>query len=655
MLHDKFFLKLAKSFNLKLGKTAIFGAYKDQYLAITRTQQGFDIYFYIYNGLAEELKKVFISKESLKITGSRFHTYEIEDDVLIIRNVKAGLRSAIGFENIQDVIEKVIEKLFPFQRFAEASTDKTILIEGIPGPDTDSRIQKMQSLRISQARDNHENDLAIALIIPIAILLGFLFGAVSGYLRTRLNGDFNDIAKGIMSLASLVLIFRYLSKGITLRGKIFIILGSLVCLTIWIPITFYYYSIFKTGQDRNIQDFFLWYFSGLFSLKGEMIFAILGYIFTIFVGLGIKLTDELKLNIENGESVYQEIEEKIILVNRMKLYGLVTWGTSVILFGFFVIRLSPYSEGIIYPSKVPFITIGVILVTFFSFILGRVLSKWEILNLALTGFKDGAEGNLRKFFFVSAYLVVPSVAVCYGISALNIVLAQGHKSKVIGSVIDYLHYGKNECAEISIELEDGESVKPWICKKDYKGLNFNDEILLSRNEGFFGFTFYSELRVPARQSIEIYLKKFDLSNLRYDHLSDLMKYDKSEKLATVLKNLKPDCLETPDYRCRLAGYSARVEGNLKSWSLFMRRGCLEGNDPVACRNLTIDSASSKEKALAYNKLKEDCLSGSNSSCIEWAWSLPRKDKEQYKKVIQTFGIACERGDQEACKLKKNFE
>lgn len=633
----------ARTLNLKVGSNGAFGALNGQYVYVSKTQRGYEISFLLKEETKEIIRSIFNSKQSLKITGSRFHRYEISE-ILKVTSIQPRLTSAGNNKHLSEVLSLVIEKLGHIQSFPAATSSATILIDGVPAP----------AEWAAQKKITRQSDINLTkglLGIPISLGLGILLGIVSVTLKSKLGFDLPTILKATLSLTMGLGIYKSLSGAIIGRSRIPIAFSSSLLFFIWELTTAYYSVTNESGIEITVGEAFLFFIRQIHSFSKGAVHFLIGF-FSIW-GLslfGLKRLDSPTV-IEEGRIITPESMEEVRTFQ--KSYGafiflvVVSFAIGVALSFYGGIHLNE----ITYVSIFPWIGAGILS---FSVIFLSSLYFFRRYNVfhyvSLAKISNNSQHPSTSLFLVSLAL---SGGFSLFLSGLNVQLDTNSPRMISATVMEDYPSTTNQCQQIEFAKKSSEiRFDYWVCQSQYNALTKGDSVYFKKFSGIFNVPYLKEMTVPVREELKKAIEQgLRLSSVRANHIRDFVKYDKSSYFREQVSNWEAGCTRGLEHMCRVSGYVAKDEGRDEDWRKFMTKGCYDSRDPLSCRNLIADK---KLGTMAFKHLKKECSNGENKFCIEWAWSLPRETKEDLNIIRSIFSLACDRGDEEACKFKEEY-
>lgn len=650
---DKSLIILGKNLRLKIGKDTLFGVYNHQYFSIKKTQQqGQQIIFRLKPEAVDIVKSIFDTKKSKELTGSRFHSYQVTEESLVIMNVQPAVTAKRNQKNLITVLDLVSNKLLGYQKFSEAKTEETVLIEELPGPRSEDKIRDVQRKLEVSANKKLDHERALLLGTPVVAIVGIVLGYLSSLIAIHFNSDLNPFGKGILSVVSSTAIYAKITGGVNSASRYFILLMSVIGFICWDLARIFFQVLQKTGKEFELKNLLEVYERELFNLStlGKFALIAIGTII-IFSFFFLKRTDRKEVQIEEGELLEGKALEEIEETRRGQVIILLLFVIGALLSLPLVLISFSVMEEFSYLSYLPFFLAGLVTLPLMMggfFILSK---KCKRLELGLAGWNKGAGKRasiLGQLLFIS---VTPAVGIVFFLSYINLAYDESLPTGISTVLMEHFPSDRNECKNVQLNIKDSkESFSYRICKRDFSYLEEGTEIRFDLKQGALWQAFVFNLHVPPRESLKGFLTSGKtLKDLRYAFLVDLFRYDKSESFQKEISSWEKYCRREPNYTCRLASYVSGINSDHKKEVSLLEKGCFEGTDPIACRGIMRNKTSSEAlKKRTIKNLEVKCDQGSDEHCMEWGWTFSSNPTFDKKRLMQIFEKPCKRGNKEAC-------
>ncbi|MFP5386138.1 MAG: hypothetical protein ACLGHN_08675, partial [Bacteriovoracia bacterium] len=454
---DKTLVALGRELDLKIADDTVFGVFNDQYLSVKRTQQGYIVTFLIKTEGLDVIKGIFDKKKSIEISGSRFHNYIVANETLIILNVKPRLTSKKSVESILSTITLVSERLRTHQKFLNASTEKAVLIEEVPKPFSEEKLQEVRSKLEENANKRLDHERALIIGGPIAATAGIILGYLSSLMALHLKSDLNPIAKGILSVTFSTVLYNKLAGGVNSASRYFVLLISIIGFICWDLSRIFFQVLQQTGKEFELSKLVEAYEREIFSYSTLGKYALVGIgtiiVFSIFF---LRRTDRREVDFQEGYLLRGEILEALDETRKGQVLIFIIFFLGVIS----ILPLIPLTEATLkeysYFTLLPFWGAGFLFLSVVMLIFYALSKKWRRLRFGLSSFN---KGNVKKASIVGHLLLIsipPTLGFLLFLSYLNLAFDESPTKKTIAVLQEYFPSTKDLCKNVDLKIKNSQ-------------------------------------------------------------------------------------------------------------------------------------------------------------------------------------------------------
>jgi hypothetical protein len=652
---DKVLLSIAEDHKLKASSDKVFGVINGQYICIFRSQQGYVITARISEESLNLFEAINQNQGICKAIGLKRGKADLSTKHLVITGVMGHLFPSKTKIKINETLYNLVELLNRNQKHESATTEDTILIEGIPSPNDENLKKSAEKNLVRDANKVINHHLGAYVGVLFGLGAGVILGMISWLMQKHAGSDINPFGKGLIASGISAGMYIKIAGGIDKKSRIIVALISVLIFLSWdISLLFFHYY-FKANISLTLERLIQIYKTHFlnFSVIGKFALVALGTI-AISSAFLVRGTVRKAIHVEDGEKLDGESLAKAKKLKKgEKLLGFIIAGGFVLCFATALISASVY-DYIEYISLTPFIQFGFIVMAITVIVVNLILKRTEILRLSLLNQKDGAKE--KTIYWLMIFLISASVPVslCFVLSYINLAFDKSSTVTIQAKASTNFSPGKYKCNSLEFSSEKYGYFDHRVCQPLANLIEKDELVSAEVRKGFLNIPYILKLNFPNLVSMKTYLStRRKEEDLRSDVVQYFYENDKSVYFKSLINKWETSCVETAGPRCRLRAYIYEIEKRDSESLDFLKKGCFF-NDPVACRGLLSNNvASDFDKSAAKEELKKRCIGGDDSYCMERVWVLWNAGHEINRtEISKVLDMSCKRGHPKACEIQK---
>lgn len=647
---DSILLFLAEEFGLKASGDRIFGVVNGQYICMYRNQQGYHLVARVNVESRAVIEGISKDHGIPKSIGLKRNRVEFGEDHFVMSGIVGHLFPSKAKIKIKGIILSLTDMLSKHQKFSNPTTAETILLNGVPAPRDEKIIQQAEEERAKKSLKPIDHQRGMVWGVIFGVGLGILLGGLRWLMIRYAKSDLNFFAKGFISCGLSVFLYTKLAGGVDKKSRFSVAILSLVIFLVWDMswLYFQYQSSNVTLELSRLLEIYQSHFTN-FSVFGKFAIAaivvILGFSFFL-----VKPTILEKNTVEEGEFLKLESLKKVNKEEK-KLWILIPAGFVVVASAGFL-SLGGLDD-FEYVRLDKFFIIGSVVQVLTMIGCHFLWRKLETFQLLLN-MNKGHKGVVPYILILGVFSFFVSLTTCFLASGINIYFDKSEIVKSEAQAYEDYQDGKHECSWLSVESSTLGIFKHRACKPRATLITKGELVELETKQGYLNIPYVLKFKLPHLESLESYLGSGrKVESLRLLYMTSFYEMDKSEGFKKHVKDWKKSCLKTPDMKCRLRSYVYDIEKDYKKALEFLQKACFV-NDPVSCRGILLNQVSTDEdKGKAKAHLREKCVKGDHSYCMELVWSLWNMSFENNRsEIVEILDKSCRKGFSEACETQK---
>lgn len=653
MLINKTLITIAEELRFKVIKDRIFGVFDGQYICICRTQQDYLLFAYVDSSARSVIERLNQDSGICKAIGLKRGRAEFEFGHLVIHGLGAQVFPSKTKSLIKETIKNLAALLNQNQKFNNPSTEKTILVDGIPTPDDESFIKSAQEELNKLANKRIDYTAGVMLGLACSLGIGIVLGVVSWLGNKYAQADLNPIGKGFIAAGAANIIYRKTAGGVDKKSRIIVLILAILAFVVW-DLTLIFLKIY----DRKDAVYSLEKIVEIYSLQflnqttmGNYALLAIGTIVVASYFL-LQRTDRTKLEISGVGITIEESIERIKKLKKLeRIYGFGFVGLFIIFISSMFLNVNIESR-FEYFSLVPFFVLFVCLIGILIPTTHIIFKKVKLIQLAY--FEKEAGGDEKRAYWAIVLLInffIPMTA-CFIVSYLNVAFDKTEQQVIQARLLEDHPLDRDGCSKIKLATEQYGVFDYRICAPEAGMIQKGDLAEVKMKDGLLKLPYRLELIFPHLTSYKNYVaSRGSETDFRSNVIGHFYKIDKSAHFQEKLKEWESRCAKSPGYECRLRSYAYQIDKKHALALKLLKSSCLVG-EPVSCRGMYFNEvASASDKSQALESLRSRCLEFKEEHCIELVFTLWSDDFEKNKAEIKlVLDASCKRGKKDACEM-----
>jgi hypothetical protein len=486
-------MNIAKRFNLKHVKGSflvpfcVFGSSGNQLLKIVYSENhGYSIIFTlkpnVWKSINNEIVDLF--KKSFKKPARIL----IEEDQLVVTNIKAYFNSNKSIENIIECISWWDKQLLQFQKFTE-DVENVVLCNGLPGIPDKSYIELLEENIKKNTRQSPVANFAglKASILPI-FLLAIGCGILNGVIEYKMHSIFPFLS-AVLILSVQLKFYNKSSNGFNKNSWKFLIPEFLI--------------IFLVERYVHIVSI-LWLAKGhkiCFTISRDVLLypdkshfiTLIVLIFSMWVVTSVEKRPEI-VKVVQGSYFDEMDEEYITLTQSASLFliklifiGFVLFFSSIILSNLYVLHE-------VYYEKIYFLYLIILVHAGVTLILEALYKR----NIGFSPYAKHIKQNWISFVMghIAAHLIflMYTCAVTCFLFSINVKLDVFSKSEVRSVLLSNYKTGVTDCQKLQFDIGYKKVIELDYCEPINLDIKKGNTIFLYKGKGLFGIPYIGKIK-----------------------------------------------------------------------------------------------------------------------------------------------------------------